>query len=550
METKAINTKLKGHARVDVADVLRGLAVMGIIILHSIEHFNFYSFPDTAGQSAWLNFSDKAIWNGLFFMFGGKAYAIFALLFGFSFFIQDDNQRLRGNDFRLRFCWRLILLFLIGNINASFFTAEVLVLYSLVGFILPLTCRLKDKWIFALACLLLIQPLPLYYVIRACLDPEFVTPAIPTRSFWNATFAVQSNGNFLETIRVNLWEGQLASLAWAWDHGRVFFMFGGKAYAIFALLFGFSFFIQDDNQRLRGNDFRLRFCWRLILLFLIGNINASFFTAEVLVLYSLVGFILPLTCRLKDKWIFALACLLLIQPLPLYYVIRACLDPEFVTPAIPTRSFWNATFAVQSNGNFLETIRVNLWEGQLASLAWAWDHGRVFQTAALFLLGMLIGRKGLFLKEHLKVWNKVLAGSLVAFFPLYGLGNMLPDFITNKSILTPLSLIITSLSNFAFMLILVSGVVFAFYKTNLHDGLMKITPYGKMSLTNYITQSIVGSMLYYNWGFALHNQFGITASCLAGIVFFILQFSFCRWWMNHHSHGPMEYIWKRATWLK
>ena len=63
-----------------------------------------------------------------------------------------------------------------------------------------------------------------------------------------------------------------------------------------------------------------------------------------------------------------------------------------------------------------------------------------------------------------------------------------------------------------------------------------------MSLTNYITQSIVGSMLYYNWGFALHNQFGITASCLAGIVFFILQFSFCRWWMNHHSHGPMEYM--------
>ena len=109
---------------------------------------------------------------------------------------------------------------------------------------------------------------------------------------------------------------------------------------------------------------------------------------------------------------------------------------------ISTRSFWNATFAVQSNGNFLETIRVNLWEGQLASLAWAWDHGRVFQTAALFLLGMLIGRKELFLKEHLKVWNKVLAGSLVAFFPLYGLGNMLPDFITNKSILTPLSLII------------------------------------------------------------------------------------------------------------
>lgn len=382
------------HTRVDVADVLRGIAVMGIILLHSIEHFNFYSYPDTSGQSGWLNFADQSIWNSLFFVFGGKAYAIFALLFGF------------------------------------------------------------------------------------------------------------------------------------------------------------SFFIQDDNQQMRGHDFRLRFCWRLVLLFLIGNLNASFFTAEVLVLYSLTGFILPLTCRLKDKWVFALACLLLIQPLPLYYTLRACLDPTYVTPVIPTRSFWDATFEVQSHGTFLETLRVNLWEGQLASLAWAWDHGRVFQTSALFLLGMLIGRRGLFLKAHLPFWGKVLAGALLAFFPLYGLNQMLPDFITHTSILTPLSLIVTSLANFAFMLILVSGILYAFYQTHLHDRLMKITAYGKMSLTNYITQSIVGSLLYYHWGFALHNQLGITASFLVGVPFFLVQFGCCRWWMNRHSHGPLEYLWKRATWLK
>lgn len=382
-----------GHARVDVADVLRGLAVMGIIILHSIEHFNFYSFPDTAGQSDWLNFADKAVWNSLFFMFGGKAYAVFALLFGFSFFIQEDNQRMRGNDFRLRFCWRLVLLFLIGNLNAAFFTAEVLVLYSLVGFILPLTCRLKDKWVLILAGILLIQPLPLYYVIRATLDPSFVTPAIPTRSYWDATFAMQMNGNF-----------------------------------------------------------------------------------------------------------------------------------------------W-------------ETLKVNLWEGQLASLAWAWDNGRVFQTAALFLLGMLIGRRGLFEERNLGVWGKILAGALIAFFPLYGIGNMLPNYIENKSILTPLALIVSSLYKFAFMLVLVAGVLFAYYRTQWRERLMKITPYGKMSLTNYITQSIIGSMMYYNWGFALHRYMGITASATCGVFIFIIQWAFCRWWMDHHKHGPLEYLWKKATWI-
>lgn len=83
------------NARIDVADVLRGLAVMGIIILHSIEHFNFYSFPDTV-PCEWMKFTDKAIWNGLFFVFSNKAYAVFALLFGFSFYIQDNNQQRRG----------------------------------------------------------------------------------------------------------------------------------------------------------------------------------------------------------------------------------------------------------------------------------------------------------------------------------------------------------------------------------------------------------------------------------------------------------------------
>lgn len=87
----------------------------------------------------------------------------------------------------------------------------------------------------------------------------------------------------------------------------------------------------------------------------------------------------------------------------------------FVTPSIPTGSYWGAAFQVQSHGTFLETLRVNLWEGQIASLAWAWDHGRVFQTAALFLFGLLIGRRGLFLKENLKFWNKVLCGALIAF---------------------------------------------------------------------------------------------------------------------------------------
>lgn len=59
-----------------------------------------------------------------------------------------------------------------------------------------------------------------------------------------------------------------------------------------------------------------------------------------------------------------------------------------------------------------------------------------FQTAGLFMLGMLIGRQGWLLKSSLPGWGRVLAWALVAFFPLYGLNNMLPSFIENANILS------------------------------------------------------------------------------------------------------------------
>lgn len=385
-------TTAKRHSRIDVADVLRGFAVMGIVLLHTIEHYNFYSFPDTSGQCALLNFTDKAIWDGLFFTFGGKAYAIFALLFGFSFFIQDDNQRLQGRDFRLRFCWRLVLLFLLGNLNAAFFTAEVLVLFSIVGFVLVATCRLSDRAVFIIATVCLLQPL---------------------------------------------------------------------------------------------------------------------------------------------HWI---------------YLAVAAFDPTFTLPAIPTAELWNATFAAQSQTSFLEMLRVNLTQGQLASLAWAWDNARFFQTAALFMYGMLIGRRGLFTEAKADFWLKVLAWSLVAFFPLYGVADMLPSYIRSQAALSSLTLIVTSLHKCAFMLVLVSGLILVYYRSDLRGFMSRISPFGRMSLTNYITQSIIGSALFYHWGLGL--QATTTQSFAIGVVIFVAQLAFCRRWMHTHKHGPLEYLWKRATWLK
>lgn len=335
-----------------------------------------------------------------------------------------------------------------------------------------------------------------------------------------------------------------------WD--SLFFAFGGKAYAIFALLFGFSFFIQDSRQAALGSDFRPRFAWRLVLLFVIGNINAAFFTAEVLVLYAIVGFMILPVCRLSTRAVLAIAAVCLIQPVEIAKVVYALFNPDYMAGGSLDGPYWAITSKMQVEGNFIQMLKVNLWEGQIASLAWAWENGRAFQTAGLFMLGMVMGRTT-FLdgsQRHIKLNVKLLIISIVMFFPLYGLYNTLPSFIESKAILRPLMLIIGSLHKFAFMGFLVTSIVWLYYNSGLKRLLVKLVPYGKMSLTNYVMQSVIGSFIFYGWGLAMYRYMGVTYSFILGVVLFIAQYYFSVWWLSRHKQGFLEYWWKRATWLK
>ena len=99
------------------------------------------------------------------------------------------------------------------------------------------------------------------------------------------------------------------------------------------------------------------------------------------------------------------------------------------------------------------------------------------------------------------------------------------------------------------MSVIVSFVVTLFYESRCRAALLKIAPYGKMSLTNYIGQSIIGAFLFYGWGLGLHRFCGVTVSVLMGVVLVILQCWFSTWWLKHHKRGPLEGFWHKLTWL-
>jgi uncharacterized protein len=331
----------------------------------------------------------------------------------------------------------------------------------------------------------------------------------------------------------------------------LFFLFGGKSYAIFALLFGFSFYIQNDNQEKKGNDFRLRFLWRLLLLLGFGIINTVFYEGDILVLYAVLGVVLIFVCKWNDKAVFISAVILMLQPLEWMKYFYMLLHPDYVPmPNLSDHYFGMMGDYLKSN-SFMDYAIGNLTIGRWASVFWSWENGRFFQAPALFLLGMLLGRRKLFIAsdESNRFWKRALQYSIALFIPLFTLKTFLPEIIGRKELVTSLSVIVSSWSNLAFMIVLVATFIVLYQKESVHKLLSKLIPFGKMSLTNYILQSVVGCFIYYRYGLGLVEYTGATYSLLIGIVLFILQLYFCKWWLSKHRQGPLEYIWHKATWI-
>ena len=331
----------------------------------------------------------------------------------------------------------------------------------------------------------------------------------------------------------------------------LFFLFGGKSYAIFALLFGFSFYIQNDNKEKKGKDFRLRFLWRLVLLLGFGILNTIFYEGDILVLYAILGVVLILVCQWSDKAVFITALILMLQPLEWSKFFYMLLHPDFVPmPNLSDHYFGMMGDYLKSN-SFMDYAIGNLTIGRWASVFWSWENGRFFQAPALFMLGMLLGRRKLFIAsaESNLFWKKALQYAIALFIPLFAFKTFLPEIIERKALVNSLSVIVSSWSNLAFMIVLVSSFLLMYQKDSVHKTLSKLIPFGKMSLTNYILQSIVGCFIYYRYGLGLVEYTGATYSLLIGIILFILQLSFCKWWLSKYRQGPLEYIWHKATWI-
>jgi uncharacterized protein len=153
---------------------------------------------------------------------------------------------------------------------------------------------------------------------------------------------------------------------------------------------------------------------------------------------------------------------------------------------------------------------------------------------------MQLGRQRLFYNEgrHLKIWHNILIRSAIVVMAL-----SFADFGELESWLKPIY-------NLVILLMIVSAIVSVWYAfESVRKALHHLCIFGRMSLTNYLLQSVIGCFIFCGYGLGCYYKVGITYAVMIGLAMVIAQYAFCRYWFSSHQRGPLEGLWRSLTWI-
>jgi uncharacterized protein len=340
------------------------------------------------------------------------------------------------------------------------------------------------------------------------------------------------------------------------------YLFVGKFYAIFSMLFGLSFYLILDQKK---DSSSLKFAWRLVLLFLIGFLHHIHYRGDFLTVYAVFGIALILFRNMPDKLILILGLFLAfngpmlftkaLSLMPKTEIADAqkeqikSLSPEHEIIKDKPLSQANTYFDLVLNGEYKKLILSNATIGFFNKFNYLKFSGRIWVIPGLFLLGLWIGRK----KWHEKL-DQLPITALIKWATLIGLPLVFLSYYLTQAadsgISKYLGFVALQASNI-FMPLLYIGLVLYFYnRPSAKTSIKLLIPVGKMGLTTYVMQSAFGLFIFYGYGLNLLLKLSGTVALGLAILFFLLQILFSKWWFKKYKFGPLEWMWRVTTNVK
>lgn len=339
-----------------------------------------------------------------------------------------------------------------------------------------------------------------------------------------------------------------------------YFLIDGKFYTLFSLLFGIGFSILLDNCQKSGRNGNRVFYRRMSILAVIGLLHlVMLWAGDILLLYALLGMLLPLLRKVSNRTLLTASVMLLITPIfidafseltngrfSLMIPVNKAVDYFHVRAGITPENFGTWLRDGQSYGDIL---RFNL-AGSFIRIGEFIEGNRIFKVFGLFLLGLYVGRRRLYAD---------ISGSrnLLKKVRNYGFAIGIPtSLIYAWNAIADQSISITGTSAIYAISVVPMGLAYAaticlwYDRFRSKNRFIPLANTGRMALTNYIGQSVAGIIIYYGIGFGLGASMGLIYIQLVAVGVFIFQMVFSNVWLRYFKYGPLEWIWRMLTYGK
>lgn len=326
-----------------------------------------------------------------------------------------------------------------------------------------------------------------------------------------------------------------------------------KFFPIFSLLFGLGISMQALKLKTNNKIPFSFFARRMLVLFVIGVIHIVFiWSGDVLNLYAILGLLVTLLVSRSNKLILFLSGFFLLFP---FYdqIFSSIFEIVNFNPGSYLKNYDGAEVnRVISEGTYFEGIKLRVLEyltnipmlfGFLAPIA-----------LSMFLLGIYLGKNQIY--KSLKPFIKKISLPIIIITILTNIYRvaflfLLPQFeIYHNENFRPYFIKLMIVSDVVTGIFYLWIIGWLWYNTKFRKILKPLKYAGRMALTNYIMQSLIGLIIFSSIGFALYETMSPSETLITAIAVFCFQVIFSKIWLTFFKFGPLEWIWRCFTYKK
>ena len=331
----------------------------------------------------------------------------------------------------------------------------------------------------------------------------------------------------------------------------------GKFISTFSLLFGMGFHILNQRFESRERPFKRVAARRYLMLLVFGVAHGTLlWPGDILCTYALLAFLVLPFRRRKPRtlliWIAAIGGLLVF--LLTVGAIVASMSGDSATPAKEAQevaariaqvmeAYTSSSFIEVTAQRAKDFLLLLLLDAQVAPL-----------ILSMFLWGLYLGKQGWLADPaaHARQLRRLLVVGLAVGVPtalFHTIHGLLRTGAFRVSTTTVLDGMATLVSGMALSIAYVSGIALLSRDARWRSRLSFLAPVGRMALSNYLAQSLIASLLFYGYGLGLIGRFSYAVGLLLTVAIFAAQIVWSRWWFRNFRFGPLEWLWRAATYL-